>query len=151
QDSLRNLFIHELEFAVGAQFTPSIRGDLIYSFGRSGNRYLGNFEEAYLTFLDLPLGFQARAGKFKAAFGKANQLHTHARPWIDVPAPLQNFFGEEGLVGTGVSLSHMVPNPWNAYSELIFQLIDTNAGGELGRAQTRGPAGILHWKNVFDL
>ena len=149
-EDYRHAFFSEMEFGLGAQFTPTVRGDMIYSIGREGKSYQSGFEEAYLTFLDLPLDFQARVGKFKAAFGRANQTHPHAFPWIDLPAPLRNFFGE-GLTGTGVSASHLIPNPWNAYSELIFQIFNVNSGSELGEEQARGATELVHWKNVFDL
>jgi hypothetical protein len=148
---LRNGLIRELEFALGAHFTPTIRGDVLYSIEREEDYYFGAFEEAYVSFLALPLGFQARVGKKKAAFGKANQLHTHALPWIDRPAPLVNIFGEEGLAGTGVSISHLVPNPWEAYSEIVYQAFNLSPGTEIGLVGGRDATQLVHWTNVFDL
>ncbi|MBI4830740.1 MAG: hypothetical protein HY801_04130 [Candidatus Lindowbacteria bacterium] len=52
-------------------------------------------EEAYLTALSLPQGLQARVGKIRERFGKANPLHAHSLPWVDYPLMLQNYFGEE--------------------------------------------------------
>lgn len=150
---LKRLLVRELELGLTAEFTPTIRGDLIITAGRDKNSRTLNFgiEEGYVTFLDLPLGFQARLGKFKSAFGKANQLHTHARPWIDVPLPIKNFFGEEGLVGPGVSLTHLVPNPWDIYSEIAFQVFHPTRTDEFFGQRSGNSAELVHWKNVFDL
>ncbi|MBI1785863.1 hypothetical protein HYR69_12030, partial [Candidatus Sumerlaeota bacterium] len=149
-EDVEHLLMRELEFAVSADLASTVRADVLYSIGREEGHFGSGFEEAYLTFLSLPLDFQARVGKFKAAFGKVNQTHQHALPWIDVPAMQSNFFGES-LTGTGVSLSHMVPNPWDVYSELIFQVIDINAGSEIAGQNGRGLTEVAHWKNVFDL
>ncbi len=157
----KHLFLDELELTLTADISSTVRLDLIYALARDGTDWSGNFEEAYLTFLDLPLDFQLRLGKFKAAFGKANQLHAHALPWIDLPAAETNFFGDQ-LSGTGFSLSRLIPNPWNVYSEFIVQVFDVDYGREplsfggrepapLGGQEARGWTELVHWKNVLDL
>jgi hypothetical protein len=46
-----------------------------------------------LTMLSLPFDLQESAGKFRSAFGKANQYHTHNMPWVDRPNVINNYFG----------------------------------------------------------
>jgi hypothetical protein len=75
-------------------------------------------EELYVDSLELP-GVSLRLGKFKAALGKHNGLHTHAFPFVD--APLQNsvLLGDEGLNDVGVSAAAMIPVSW--FSEFTLQ------------------------------
>ena len=112
-------------------------------------------EEGYFTFDTLPYGLKARAGKFYSAFGKANQFHTHAMPWVDKPLMIRNFFGEEGMSEPGGELSWLVPNPWDKYIELIFQVQDNRndlsfADGRVQRPDVRGtPEELLRSQQRF--
>jgi hypothetical protein len=42
-------------------------------------------------------------------FGKANTWHAHVRPWVDQPLMIHNFFGDEQLADSGVSVSKVIP------------------------------------------
>lgn len=64
-------------------------------------------EEGYAQFVTLPYDLTAKAGKFKALFGKANTWHTHVRPWVDQPLVIHNFFGDEQFADSGVSVSKL--------------------------------------------
>lgn len=68
-------------------------------------------EEGYAQFVALPKDFSAKVGKMKAQFGKANTWHTHVRPWVDQPLVIHNFFGDEGLADSGISVSKIIPVP----------------------------------------
>lgn len=74
-------------------------------------------EEGFINFIALPSDFTARVGKMKASFGKVNLMHTHVRKWVDQPLVITNFFGEEGLNDSGVSLSRLFPNRFNVFVE----------------------------------
>jgi hypothetical protein len=67
-------------------------------------------EEGYAQFVNLPIDVTAKVGKFKALFGKANTWHTHVRPWVDQPLVIHNFFGDEQLADSGISMSKVIPN-----------------------------------------
>ncbi|MFP4498868.1 MAG: hypothetical protein ACLFQV_11705 [Vulcanimicrobiota bacterium] len=66
-------------------------------------------EEAYLDFHRMPLGTQLKLGKYFLPFGKDNQLHQHARPYVDMPLVNRNFLSSESLGGTGAQVSYMIP------------------------------------------
>jgi hypothetical protein len=108
-------------------------------------------EEGYFTFDTLPYGLKARAGKFYSAFGRANSFHTHAMPWVDKPLMIRNFFAEEGMSEPGGELSWLVPNPWDKYIELIFQVQDNRNALSFADGESRGLMYVGHLKNFFDL
>lgn len=107
-------------------------------------------EEVYAESLDFNI-FTLKVGKFKAAMGKHNQLHSHAFPFID--APLQNtaLLGDEGLNDVGASLAVLFPLPW--YSELSVQGFSgqTEDDSYFMSADTGGYVGLAHLKNLWDL
>lgn len=114
------------------------------------SKYVFEPEEAYAESLDFSR-VTVRVGKFKAALGKHNQLHTHAYPFID--APLQNrvLAGDEGLNDVGVSVATLLPFSW--FSEIMLQGF-SGQGGELDYfkpTSANNSVGLLHLKNLWDL
>jgi hypothetical protein len=116
----------ELEMGFSGAVDPYTRADMIVTVGREDGEFKADLEEAYLTFLQLPYNLQARAGKFRAEFGRANPIHLHAVPWIDYPFVIRRYFGDEGLSGTGAELSWLIPNPWNQYMGLTYELFNND-------------------------
>jgi hypothetical protein len=113
------LEMHESEVAFQAILDPYARADFFISFGEQGV----TLEEGYLTFPALPGGFQLRAGKMRAAFGKVNTLHNHVLPWTDRPLVTQNLVGgEDGINDAGLSLSRILPAPKGIFLEGTAQL-----------------------------
>jgi hypothetical protein len=99
----------ELELALQAVVDPYVRGDIFIAFSDEG----AEIEEAFITTLGLPAGFQVRAGKLFAPFGRLNQQHPHV--WEFVSQPLaQRLIAEESLGGPGVAVSWLAPLPWFA-------------------------------------
>ena len=91
-----------------------------------------------------------KIGKFKAAIGKHNTLHTHAYPLIEPPLANTKLLGDEGLNDSGVSAAVLVPTSW--FNELTFQYI--RGKGENEEFNSPSPGGgvaIAHWKNLFDV
>ena len=145
---------HEAEIALQSVVDPYARADFFLSIARdpATGKFGIDLEEGYLTTLDLPVDLQLKAGKFRSTFGKINNIHPHALPFIDVPNVYANYFGEEGLNDEGLSLSWLVPNPLEFYQELTIEA-------------TRGPAEspsfalspvdrflyLGHLKNFWDL
>src|SRR5262249_49790491 len=75
------------------------------------------------TFTALPAGFQVRAGKMRAAFGKVNTMHNHVLPWVDRPLVTQDLVaGEDGISDSGVSVSRILPAPRGIFLEGTAQL-----------------------------
>lgn len=116
--------IGEVEIALEAFVDPYAKGKFFLAIGEEGIEV----EEGYAELLTLPWDLSAKVGKKKALFGKANTFHTHIRPWVDQPLVIHNFFGDEGLADTGVSVSKLFPNPY-VYTELTGEVFSGNAEG----------------------
>lgn len=96
-------------------------------------------EEGYVQFVALPYDLTAKAGKVKAAFGKANTWHTHVRPWVDQPLVIHNLFGDEQLADSGVSVSKVFPSS--------FAFVE--ATGEVFRGDVPNVFGTHNANDVF--
>ncbi|MCE1248755.1 MAG: hypothetical protein LWY06_19110 [Firmicutes bacterium] len=106
-----------------------------------------DLEECYTNFHKLPLGLQMKAGKFLMNFGKDNLLHPHAKPYVDIPTVVNNYLGEEGMAGTGASLSAMIPLG-RAYGEITAEAVNdenetTFSGGTSGKVLYNGHAKLF--------
>jgi hypothetical protein len=114
--------LQQLELSLGSAVDPYFRFDANLVFSLFGVE----LEEAYGTTLDLPFGFQARAGQFLTRFGRINAKHPHAWNFVDQPFAIGRVFGSEGSRGLGLELSYLAPLPW--YVELVASA--TGAAGE---------------------
>lgn len=91
-----------------------------------------------------------RVGKFKAAFGKHNTLHTHVYPLVEAPVANTALLGGEGLNDVGASAAVLLPFSW--YSEITGQFL--RGAGENAEFKSPTPddgVGVGHWKNLWDL
>ncbi len=102
------LRLDEAEVAFQAFIDPYAKANFFLSASPEGL----TIEEGYAQFVTLPYGLTARAGKFKALFGKANTWHTHVRPWVDQPLVIHNFFTDDQFSDSGVEVSKMFENPF---------------------------------------
>ncbi len=106
-------------------------------------------EEVFAETDQIP-GVTIKAGKFKAAFGKHNQLHTHAYPFIDAPLANSKLLGEEGLNDAGVSAAGLLPVAW--FSEITAQYLrGAGENAEFSSPTSGDGVGVGHWKNLLDL
>ena len=105
---VRAFTLQETEIGIQAPVDPFARADAFLSLSPEGIEV----EEGYITFQALPLGLQAKVGKFRSKFGKFNQTHGPETIFSDRPLASEAFFGEEGLAGVGTSLSLLISNPW---------------------------------------
>lgn len=149
----------EAEMGFQAPIDPFARADAFITFGEGETP---DIEEAYATFLTLPYNLQARAGKFRLSFGKNNLLHRHALSQTDRPFVEVDNFGDEGLKGTGVGVSYLVPNPWDQYVLLTGEVVnglDDALSGAQGTLLATPPASralrdfasVGHMQSFFDL
>ncbi|HEY3174306.1 MAG TPA: hypothetical protein VGK94_00950 [Candidatus Polarisedimenticolia bacterium] len=139
--------LSEAEIGLQAVVDPYARVDMFIAFGAEGE---AEVEEAYVTFQTLPGGLQAKAGRFKDAFGKWNLLHNHAFFTVDRPNALTNFFGEESLTGDGASLSWLVPGTGSAFVESVTDIAST--GNDVSfNARRRDLLLLEHVSSVFTL
>lgn len=111
--------LSEAEIAFQSAVDPFTRVDLFLSFPAGETPEV---EEGTITTLALPGPLQLKGGRFKSAFGKWNTLHNHAFFTVDRPNALANFLGEESLTNDGLSLSVLIPNPWDQYIDAITEV-----------------------------
>ncbi len=112
--------------------------------------YVFEPEELFAESLSLP-HVTIKAGKFKAAFGRHNTLHTHAFPFIDAPLANQILLGSEGLNDVGLSLAGLLPTSW--FSEITIQSLSGQSEGldYFAGSSANDTVSLLHWKNLWDL
>ncbi len=120
--------VREVEVAIQAAVDPYFRGEVFLGFNDEEGAAV---EQAFIVTSSLPLGLEARGGRFLMPFGKQNLTHRHDLHTIDYPWVLQRFLGAEGLKGTGVSVSKVLA-PFGFYQEL--QLTAVDQFGEAGEA-----------------
>ena len=147
-----NAGINEVELSFQSVVDPYARADFFFTVGKDSDTSNFNLdlEEGYITTLSLPAHLQLKAGKFKSAMGRINPLHPHALPFISLPDPYENYFGE-GINNEGVSLSWLVPNSL-FYQELVAQLTDGPINSpSYARSVGNTFLWLVHLKNFFDL
>jgi hypothetical protein len=139
----------ESELGLQAIVDPYARADFFLSFGEHGV----DVEEGFATFTALPAGLLVKVGRMRVAFGKTNTLHLHVLPWADEPLPVVRLLGgEEGWIGSGVSVGRLIPLPGDTFSELTLQVFDGNSNNELFTAPRRGDyAYNAHYRVFRDL
>jgi len=129
----------ELELGIQAVVDPYARADAFISFGSDGVEV----EEAYLTTLSLPAGFQIRAGKLKSPFGRLNQQHPHVWDFVDAPLALTRLVALDSLSGAGADVSWLAPVPWFAELHLSGQVTTPVAPVGIEAAGRRTAVGRL--------
>ncbi len=145
---------HEAEIAAQSVVDPYARADFFFSIARDPEtgKFGLDLEEGYLTSLDLPAELQLKAGKFRSTFGKINNIHPHALPFIDVPNVYVRYLGEDGLNDEGLSLSWLVPNPLDFYQELTLEAtVGPDGSPSFTRSASDRYLYLTHLKNFWDL
>lgn len=112
--------IRETELAVQAAVDPYFRGDIF--LGISDVEKI-SIEQAYLTTTSLPYGLELKVGRYLMPFGKQNLTHRHDLHTVEYPHVIQQFFGGEGLKGTGLWASKIFA-PFGFYQELQVTAVD---------------------------
>jgi len=104
-----SLNMQEAELAFQAVVDPYARADFFVTISPEEVA----LEEGYITFPTLPGGFLTKVGKMRDAFGKVNGQHPHTLGYLDRPLVTRNLTGgEDGLADAGISVAHLIPNPW---------------------------------------
>ena len=143
---LQNASLRESELGLQAVVDPYARADLYLSFGEEGVEV----EEGYVTLTSLPAQFLARVGRMRAHFGKVNTLHLHTLPWADDPLPVVNLLGDEGWIGTGVSVARLIPLG-NTFSELTLDVLRADSPGLFAADSLGDLAWNAHYRVFSDL
>ena len=138
--------LSEVEIALQAVVDPFTRMDLFVAFPADESPEI---EEAYVSTLNLPGPLQLKGGRTKSFFGKWNRLHSHAYFTADLPNALEAFLGDESLTSDGVSLSVLIPNPWDLYLESITEIGSATEGPSFNSGD-RELMYLEHFKAFFD-
>ncbi len=134
--------LRETELALQGVLDPFARADFFITFEDGG---APTIEEGYTTWLYLPFGLQAKTGIFRTNFGRMNRTHRPEISQTDYPSPIKNFLGTEGQKEPGISISGMIPNPWDIYSEFTGEILTPSDEGVKGKDQIY----LAHLKNFF--
>ena len=112
-----------------------------------------DLEEGYLNWFNLPTNLALKIGKFRANFGRFNRTHPPETPFADRPLAEENYFGAEGLSGTGASLSWQIPNPLfllNLDAE-AFTTPESTEAPAFGKARKKDLTYVGRLSSFFDL
>ncbi|MBL7546112.1 MAG: hypothetical protein JNL11_19995 [Bdellovibrionaceae bacterium] len=91
-----------------------------------------------------------RLGKFKAALGKHNRLHTHDYLFVDAPLINSYLLGEHGLNDVGASFSFYIPSSWS--NEVTLQYIRGKGENEFFNSPSRSAGvGLVNWSHLFTM
>ncbi len=150
------VFPHEIEIGATGSVDPYVRADVFFEFAEEGEiedgsvrRSIGTtLDEAYLTTLALPYGFQVRGGRLRPQFGLLNHIHPGELPQVDAPNALTNFFGDERLRENGIEVSWVAPLPF--YLELRAGAFSGDNEVSFGRGSIRNPLGTFRAKTFFE-
>lgn len=147
--------IQEAELAFYADVDPYSRLNMLFSasptYDPTTGKQTWSFdpEELFVESDHIPQ-VTLKLGKFKAAFGKHNILHTHAFPFVDAPLINADLLGDEGLNDAGISAAGLLPVPW--FSEITAQYLRGDGDNAEFNSPTPGDGvGVGHWKNLWDL
>jgi hypothetical protein len=113
-DPRRNsVSIRETELAFISHFHPNIEGRLIIAMHEHEGEWEIHPEEAFISFIDLPLGFQFLAGRKLIDFGYLNPVHPHHWKFAATPIAINNLFGDHPLFDDGAQIMWIPPDPWD--------------------------------------
>ena len=136
--------LREIELGLQGILDPYARADFFFITEDGGNM---SVEEGYITWLTLPWDLQVKTGIIRTSFGKMNKVHRPEINQIDYPGPIKNFLGTEGQKEPGISISKIIPNPWDIYSELTGEILTPSDEGVKGKDQIY----LAHLRNYFDI
>jgi len=143
-----SLELHESEVGLQAIIDPYARGDFFLSFGEEGV----GVEEGYVTFTALPMGFVAKVGKLRAAFGKMNTIHNHGLEYIDRPLATMNLVGgEDGINDAGISVTRIFEGPKEWFLEGTAQVFRGDSENLFQASDRKDVSVVGHFRGYKDL
>lgn len=147
-DAPNGFALQEAELRLTSNIDSYFRGDIILAVESEDGEYVVEPEEVFVDTLEVP-NVTFRVGKFYPYWGRSNQWHTHAYPFIDAPQTREAIFGEEGFSETGVAVSYLLPTSW--YFEVIAQAFSAENTAVFGSSSQDDMAAVYFVKNLWDL
>ncbi|MCB0420935.1 MAG: hypothetical protein KDD61_08060 [Bdellovibrionales bacterium] len=149
QSEVQNGFaLQEAELRLTSNIDVYFRGDIILAVENEKGQYSVAPEEAFVETLKLP-SMTVRVGKFYPYWGRSNQWHTHAFPFIDALQTREAMFGEEGFNETGLAISYLFPTSW--YFEGVLQFFSAENSAVFASPGKDDGATVYFLKNLWDL
>ena len=97
--------VREFEFSFQAALDPYASTKIFLSWEEGSV----DLEEGYLYWAGLPGGLRVDLGRLRQQLGELNRVHLHALPQSEYPLVIQDYFGEDGLIGDGARVYWMAP------------------------------------------
>lgn len=138
----------EWELDVQSYLDPYTKAHVVFSKPEDDNL---DVEEGYITWLNLPGNTQLTFGKKRQQFGVINRWHSHALDQVDLPWVLQESFGKDGLIGTGLSFDWVMPKLWADTNELTLELTNGDNDTAFAGPHWKHPTELARFKNYWDL
>ena len=148
-NNVKNQFsIGEWELDIRSYLDPYARVAAV--FGWSEEEGFG-LEEGYVDWLNLFPRMSLTVGRKRQQFGVLNRWHPHALDQVYYPWVIEESFGEEGLIGTGVSLDWLMPSLWADSNELIVEVTDGDNDVAFAGSDWTKPAILAYLKSYWDV
>jgi hypothetical protein len=109
------LKVQEVELALSSVVDPYLKADVYVAFEPAPDGpdvEVVALEEAFVRTTALPAGLEVKGGRFLIPFGRHNQLHAHAFPFVEAPLALRSILGEESASDVGVEAAYAPLVPW---------------------------------------
>lgn len=132
-NATNRLDVREAEFMVFAPIDHYFEGRLSIAAHYEAGQMNFEVHETTIGSTKLIPRSRFRLGQYFLGIGRLNQFHRHDWPFITAPKVHRNFFGQEGLLDTGVEYSYLTPLPF--YLDLTVGI--TN-GWTFGHTHTQG-------------
>lgn len=111
-----------------------------------------SLEEGYISYEALPGRLGLKAGRFHSDFARLNRHHKHALPWVDRDLATRTFFGDEGLIGLGASLTWLPPKlPFADTNEFYFEVFNNDNDQAFSGRGFADPVFLGRLLNYYDL
>ena len=150
-DGRNQFYLRDLGFHFVSPLDPFTRGKFFLGLPGSGDNALSDMiDEAYMEWLNLPLGLNLKIGQYFNQFGILNRYHDHGLPQVDRPSVLTRLFGNGNLGGFGLSGNFLLPSLWAHVNELNVE-IATSGDGFCYDDSYDNVFGVMRLKNYYDL
>ena len=142
-----SFLVREFELAFQAALDPYASTKIFFSYEEGSI----DLEEGYAYWSGLPGGLRLDAGRLRQQVGELNRVHLHALPQTEYPLVLQEYFGEEGLIGDGVRLYWLAPfsGPGGSVHELTAEA--TVGSNEVMFEESNRASFLGHLNNFWQL